>query len=134
MLPLSLLAGACGGDSTPEALRGGHDVYSKLCATCHGGGGQGGVGPSLENVMTTWPTCAEQQEWIALGSERWKQVHGPTYGADDQPIKAPMPGFDDRLSDEEIASVAAFERVQYGGGELDAVFADCGLPVPSTGP
>jgi mono/diheme cytochrome c family protein len=134
MVPLSLLAGACGGGSSvPDELSGGRKIYGSNCATCHGGSGQGGAGPALGDVMDTWPSCTEQQEWIALGSERWKTVHGPTYGADDTPITAVMPGHEDRLSEQEIAEVAAYQRVEFGGGDLAAVLADCGLPAPSSG-
>lgn len=130
MVPLSLVAAACGGQSLPDALREGRDVYGDSCSSCHGRTGQGGVGPALESVMETWPSCQDHQDWVALGSERWKVERGPTYGADDAPITAVMPSHADRLSTREIAAVAAFERVQYGGGDAESVLADCGLSEP----
>jgi mono/diheme cytochrome c family protein len=102
-------------------------VYGDRCSSCHGDTGQGGTGPSLKNVRRTWPSCDDQKEWIALGSEGWKDAHGPTYGANDSQITQIMPGHDDTLSDEEIAAVAAFERVEYGGGDADSELAACGL-------
>jgi len=130
MLPLSLVGIACGGSSLPEALRDGREVYGDVCSTCHGNRGQGGVGPELSGVLETWPTCEQHQEWIALGSERWKDEHGLTYGATDKAITKVMPEHEGRLSAREIAAVAAFERVEYGGGDTDVVLADCGLTTP----
>jgi mono/diheme cytochrome c family protein len=120
---------ACGpGTVTPEALRVGRGVYGDRCSTCHGKRGQGAVGPSLSDVRDTWPTCDEHQEWIRLGSEGWKAEHGPVYGADDTPITKVMPAHETTLTPTEIASVAAYERVQYGGGDPVAELRACGLP------
>lgn len=125
---VTLVALSCApGEAAPEALRNGRGVYGDRCSSCHGDAGQGGVGPSLENVLNTWPSCVDQMEWIALGSEGWKKAHGPTYGANHTEITKPMPGHADTLSDEEIAAVAAFERVEYGGGDADTELAACGL-------
>ncbi len=127
-LVVTLFAVACapGGD-TPAALRKGRDVYGDRCSSCHGSTGEGGVGPSLKNVRSTWPSCADHQEWVALGSEGWKLAHGPTYGANNAQVTKVMPGHADTLSEEEIAAVAAFERVQYGGGDATSELAACGL-------
>jgi hypothetical protein len=38
-----------------------------------------------------------------------------------------MPGFGGTLTEEQLASVVAFERVRFGGGNPDEVLADCGL-------
>lgn len=122
------VAVACApGTETPQALRDGRSVYGDRCSSCHGNAGQGGVGPALADVLSTWPSCADQKEWIALGSEGWKTIYGPTYGATDKEITKKMPGHGETLSDEEIASVAAFERVEYGGGDVDVELAACGL-------
>jgi mono/diheme cytochrome c family protein len=130
LVPLALAAGAVAGacaPDTPTALRTGRDVYGDNCSSCHGDSGGGGVGPSLENVLATWPSCADQIEWITLGSSRWKVVHGTTYGANETPIGGVMPGHDETLSPDEIAAVAAFERVQYGGGDEATELAACGI-------
>lgn len=115
------------GDAAPEALRTGRGVYGDRCSSCHGDAGQGGVGPSLRNVLSTWPSCDDHKEWIALGTEGWKEVHGPTYGANDTEITQKMPGHADTLSADQIAAVAAYERVEYGGGDGDAELAACGV-------
>ncbi len=125
---VTLVALACGAqEGTPEALRTGRGLYGDRCSSCHGNAGQGGVGPSLDNVLNTWPACDDHKEWIALGSEGWKTFHGPTYGANDTEIKTKMPGHADKLSPDEIAAVAAFERVQYGGGDADTELTACGV-------
>ena len=119
----------CGpGSATSESLRTGRGVYGDRCSSCHGSRGQGGVGPSLADVLETWPDCAGQQEWIALGSERWMTERGPTYGANDAPVTKVMPEHATSLTHDEIAAVAAFERVEYGGGDEATELADCGLP------
>lgn len=128
MLTMVLIAVGCGpGESGSPELRTGRSIYADRCATCHGNRGQGGVGPALDQVLATWPSCDDQQRWISLGSEGWKELVGPTYGANDAPIDKVMPGQADLISEREIAMVAAFERVEYGGGEPAAVLSDCGL-------
>ena len=120
---------SCGsGAITSESLRTGRGVYADRCSSCHGSRGQGGVGPSLADVLETFPSCTEQQDWIALGSERWKAERGPTYGADDTAVTKVMPEHASSLTVDEIAAVAAFERVQYGGGDEATESAACGLP------
>lgn len=124
-----LVVVGCGtGDAPPEALRGGRDTYADRCSTCHGSSGQGGAGPAFDDVLAVWSDCSDQQRWISLGSERWSSEVGPEYGDTDRPITGVMPGHGDELSDREIAEVAAYVRVQYGGGDLDTELAACGLP------
>jgi mono/diheme cytochrome c family protein len=119
---------SCGpGSATSESLRAGRNVYGDRCSACHGNRGQGGVGPSLSDVLETWPDCVDQQEWIALGSERWKAEHGPTYGANDAPVTKVMPEHANTLTPLEIAAVAAFERVEYGRGDRATELAACGV-------
>ena len=92
-------------------------MYGDNCSTCHGSGGQGGTGPSLATVTEVWPRCADQIEWITLGSKHWSELYGPTYGPDDVKITGNMPAHEDLLTAEQIAAVAAWERITYGGGE-----------------
>ena len=129
MIVAGVLGVGCGGGpSGPVALKTGRSVYADHCSVCHGSRGQGGVGPTLSEVRETWPDCDDHQEWIALGSAGWKTEHGPTYGADDRPITKEMPGQAASLSPDEIAVVAAFERVEYGGGDAATELAACGVP------
>jgi mono/diheme cytochrome c family protein len=107
----------------------GADVYA-VCAGCHGQGGDGGAGPAFIGgaLLATFPEgqCDLHTEWIRLGTQGWPE---PTYGANEKPVGgfgAPMPGFGS-LSDEELAAVALYERVQFGGEALEAALVDCGL-------
>jgi hypothetical protein len=62
-----------------------------------------------------------------MGSERWKDEVGPTYGATDKEITAIMPSFVAVLTPEEISQIAAFERFRFGGAEMVATLEDCGI-------
>ena len=46
-----------GGDDLGATLQRGAQRYAQQCASCHGGSGQGGVGPALTNT-TSCPSCA----------------------------------------------------------------------------
>ena len=99
------------------------------CAGCHGGGGGGGVGPAFIGgaLYTTFPTCADHTKWIQLGSAGWQAEVGPTYGAEDTVSIGGMPGFQGKLTEDEIYAVVVFERVVFGGGNTEEVLSDCGL-------
>ena len=112
-----LYLGAFGERSKEEALTGaalGAQVYrAQGCSSCHGGGGEGGVGPALaggESVLT-FPEEADHVSWIKTGSAPFR---GQPYGAEDRPggqrtATGGMPGFPG-LSDEEIEAVVLYER------------------------
>jgi mono/diheme cytochrome c family protein len=128
MAVMVVIGVSCGpGSVTSDELRVGRSVYADNCSSCHGNRGQGGVGPALSDVRETWPSCDEHQAWIALGTERWTTERGPVYGAHDTPVTKVMPGHADRLTPEEIAAVAAFERVEYGGGDPAIELGACAL-------
>ena len=109
----------------------GQQVYSggAACAGCHGAGGGGGVGPAFTGgaLYTTFPTCADHTKWIQLGSANWQSEVGPTYGAEDTVSIGGMPGFQGKLTEDELYAVVVFERVVFGGGNTEEVLADCGL-------
>jgi mono/diheme cytochrome c family protein len=100
------------------------------CAACHGAAGEGGAGPAMANgaVLTTFPAgqCTTQMEWVTLGSAGWPD---PTYGATNKPVGGVglMPSFGATLSEQQIASVVVYERVQFGGEPLDEALKDCQL-------
>jgi mono/diheme cytochrome c family protein len=124
---VALVLTACGKSAAPDLLREGRDIYADTCSVCHGSRGQGGVGPSLESVLVTWPDCDGQVEWISLGSAGWKAERGSTYGAQALPVEGGMPAQGDQLTDREIRLVTAFERVEYGGQARSAALDDCGV-------
>ena len=108
----------------------GATVYEEACAVCHGADGGGGAGPAMAGgaVLEAFPTpsCTTQIEWIALGSSDWPDA---TYGANDTPVAGGMPGFEGQLTELEIAQVTLYERVAFGGLEIEATETECGLGI-----
>jgi mono/diheme cytochrome c family protein len=102
------------------------------CSGCHGDNGQGGVGPTFAGgaILATFPSCADHVKWVQLGSGGWQAQVGAEYGAQGALSKGGMPNYDDSLSDEDLRSVIVFERVRFGGADLDETLIDCGLVVP----
>jgi cytochrome c2 len=134
-LVVAVIISACGGASGPRSpLDEGRSIYGNVCSACHGSRGDGGTGPSLRDVIATFPSCSDHIEWVTLGSKRWKDVHGDTYGAPGKRVEGGMPSHEASLEPEEIARVVAFERITYGGGTEDEVVADCGVEESSTTP
>ena len=115
----------------------GEAVYGQ-CAACHGVTGGGVSGPALTGVLETWPDWRDHLAWVAVGSQGWS---GDTYGANAKPKNGGMPPFAGTLSEEELAQVVLYERVEFGGLEegseeyvaLDAIahgestFAEAGM-------
>ncbi|HEY5889070.1 MAG TPA: c-type cytochrome [Acidimicrobiia bacterium] len=125
--------GSSVGGGTTDFIALGQSIYDGQalpavnCASCHGAGGGGGVGPALNGVITTFGSCADQEEWVSLGSAGFKAAGMNTYGDSGKPVTQGMPGFSASLSAEQIAAVTSFERVRFGGGDPEAVLTDCGL-------
>ncbi|MBA3360184.1 MAG: cytochrome c [Acidimicrobiia bacterium] len=123
--------GAPGGAPDFVALGGeiflGQVVTAANCSGCHGPAGQGGTGPALAGVGTTFVSCADHIEWVTKGSSGFQAEGRSTYGDLSKPITANMPSFAASLSAEQIASVVAFERVRFGAVDPATVLADCGL-------
>lgn len=103
-------------------------VYAAQCVACHGAGGGGGAGPALSGgaVLVTFPSgsCSDHVSWIGFGSAGWPEA---TYGATGKPVAGGMPGFGSSLSELELAQVALYERVAFGGEDLMEAEAECGL-------
>ena len=123
--------GSAYGEVTLDFLAMGFELYeSEGCAACHGTGGEGAAGPPFVDggLLATFPEgeCAVHIDWVRLGTDEWPD---PTYGANEKPVGGfgRMPGFGGSLSDEELAAVAVYERVQFGGQSLEAALGDCGL-------
>jgi mono/diheme cytochrome c family protein len=129
VLLVTMVVAACaGGPARSPFLLEGRDLYvANGCSGCHGGRGEGGVGPAMAGVVATFPSCADQARWVSLGSERWKAEVGDTYGATAKPITLVMPGSGERLTDEQIRTVVAYERIEFAGLEEVTVREDCNL-------
>jgi mono/diheme cytochrome c family protein len=122
-----------GGGGGIDFIALGEDIYQGVevtgvnCAACHAPNGQGnGPFPALTGVLTTFGSCADQIEWVQLGSQGLIAAGRDTYGDTGKTINGGMPGHSS-LTAEQLAAVVSFERVRFGGGETDAILADCGL-------
>jgi len=117
--------------STVNYVALGQQIYSgaAACAGCHGANGGGGVGPAFiaGELYTTFPTCSDHAKWIQLGSAGWQSEVGATYGAEDKVSIGGMPGFQGKLTEDELYAVVVFERVVFGGSQTEEVLTDCGL-------
>jgi len=107
-----------GGGGTDFIALGG-DIYNGVaitgvnCAGCHGVNGQGaGSFPALTGVLTTFGACVDHLEWVTLGSGGFTEQG--SYGDTSKPVGGGMPAFGGSLSADQIAAVAAFERVRFG--------------------
>lgn len=119
------------GSSSVDFFAEGGAIYGQ-CAACHGAGGEGGAGPAFSGgaVLATFPadSCDDHVKWVTLGTANWPES---TYGATAKPVGGVgvMPGYEATLTPEQIASVALYERVQFGGQDLEEAERDCGLVV-----
>jgi Cytochrome C oxidase, cbb3-type, subunit III len=120
-------SGAGGGGGDFVAM--GEDVYVNVanCDGCHGAQGQGGVGPGFSGVLTTFGSCADHIDWVSLGSSGFQAAGESTYGDTDKAIGGGMPAFGTSLTEEQLASAVAFERVRFGGADPAEALTDCGL-------
>jgi mono/diheme cytochrome c family protein len=108
------------GELTP--LQAGGEVYvSSACAGCHGAGGAGNSGvPGFEGVLDTWPDFRDHMMWVRLGNGGWFEAAGDdVYGANGTPTNGGTMPAHPTLSDQELAEVVLYERVQFGGMEED---------------
>ena len=126
--------GAPGGGTTDFLARG-EALFTDTqvaCNVCHGNNGEGGVGPTFAGgaVLITFPSCADHVQWVQLGSTGWQAQVGAAYGAQGTLSKGGMPAFGDALGDQDLRSVITFERVRFGGANLEETLADCGLVIP----
>jgi mono/diheme cytochrome c family protein len=113
-----------------EAIFQGGEVSGVNCAGCHGAGGGGGAGPALNGVLRVFGSCPDHIEWVTLATGGLQAAGETTYGDTNKPLGgfgSPMPGFGSSLTEEQIAAVASFERVRFGGQEPEAALTDCGL-------
>ena len=118
--------GGGGGGEVTAVFAEGQGIYDGQCASCHGAGGGGGVGPALSGgaVLTTFGACTDHVEWVTLGSSGWPDS---SYGDSAKPVGGGMPGFGGSLSEEELAAVVLYERVAFGQQPLEDSGVDCGV-------
>lgn len=92
-LALGVLAG-CGSDGSSRPSASGASIYATNCARCHGAEGQGGVGPSLAGIASTFPEADGQIAFVSNGG-------------------GGMPRFGDLLSDADIRAVVDYTRATF---------------------
>ena len=107
-------------------------VYNQ-CASCHGGGGEGGVGYAFKDgsVLTTFPHIEDQLRWVKFGSDAYiaagVEIAGDPNRAGGAHVAgttgAPMPaaGLGLGLTDAEILAVVCHERYDLGGAVEEGV-------------
>jgi mono/diheme cytochrome c family protein len=101
VVALATLFAACGGGGAPATpsdpvLAQGQQIYTRNCASCHGQGGNGGMGPKLAGVVAkVYPNIADQEAVISNG-------------------RGSMPAWKGKLSADDITAVARYEREVLG--------------------
>ena len=92
---LAVIAAGCGGGGEAQPTTG-KGIYVARCATCHGVGGQGGVGPALAGVVATkYPNIEDQIAIVTNG-------------------KGAMPSWRGELTPKEIRKVVEYTRTGLG--------------------
>jgi len=112
--------------SVDPQIKLGGQIFAANCSGCHGAAGEGGTGRPLNEVLKTFPDVKDHLAWIENGSP----AAGTPYGDPKRPggqriagsngFTAKMPGFKGTLSADEIAAVARYERVTFGGEAASA--------------
>jgi hypothetical protein len=103
----------------------GATVYNQ-CASCHGGGGEGGVGYSFldGSVIETFPHIEDQLRWVKFGSDAYVAAGVEIYGNPNRAGGArisgatgvmPAAGEALGLTDVEILAVVCHERYDLAG-------------------
>lgn len=100
----------------------GAEVYSS-CGSCHGGAGQGGVGPALAGgaVVEVFPEPGEHIRWVMLGTAGYQAEGTATYGATEKPVggaASPMPA-QMSLESSDLLAVVRHERETLSGEAFD---------------
>ncbi len=118
---------SAGGSGGAQFLAIGEAQYPG-CAGCHGVNGEGGVGPAFGAINAVFTSCLDHMDWVRLGTNGYRDQGIATYGDLGKPVGGGgvMPGFAG-LTDEQLASVVAFERIRFGGADPEQTFVDCGL-------
>gem|GEM_PF-71883 len=98
----------------------GGEVYAEHCASCHGAGGGGGVGPGFNNgaIIETFNLLEAQVAWVVHGTQGYEDAGFTTYGDTEKPLGgdgALMPAFGEELTVEELVTSVLYERIELGG-------------------
>lgn len=111
-------------------LAAGASTYN-ICSSCHGGGGEGGVGYPFANgeVIKTFPHIEDQLRFVYFGSQAYQDAGIDIYGNPDREggphvtkARGVMPAQGGSLTDVEILNVVCHERYTLGGMEEGAEY------------
>ncbi len=104
----------------------GQAVYDTTCTFCHGSTGGGISAPALAGgtVLATFSECSDHIEWVTLGSDGWPES---TYGDTNKPVSGGMPTFGRSLEDQDLRAAVLYERVAFGGEDVEVAEAGCGF-------
>lgn len=103
----------------------GEETYS-VCASCHGGGGEGGVGYAFTEgeVLKTFPHIEDQLRFVYYGTEMYNAADVEIYGNPEREGGphltgglGNMPAQGGSLTDAEILGVVCHERFALGGAD-----------------
>ena len=127
--------GGAGGVDVRALIGEGSALFAEpsSCTSCHGSGGEGGTGPALAgDVLSTFAMCTDHIEWVSLGTTGFQDAGRATYGDLGEAVGAggQMPSFRDTLTEDEIAAVVFYERVVFGGQDVEEAVFDCGFAQP----
>ncbi len=104
----------------------GQAIYASKCSSCHGSGGEGGVGYPLAGgeVLQSFPDINQHFAFVYTGN---KPYAGLTYGSGrhiggQRGVPGAMPAWGSadggELTDAEIVEVVCYERYGLGGGDV----------------
>jgi mono/diheme cytochrome c family protein len=107
----------------------GAEVYG-TCSSCHGAGGEGGVGRPFAGgeVLATFPHIEDQLRFVYFGTAEYNVAGVPVYGNPEReggvhetgslgPMPAQGANAGGDLTDEEILAVVCHERYTLGGAD-----------------
>lgn len=110
--------------NVPTQINEGALVFGNNCASCHGAGGEGGVGRQLNDgeVLKTFPNIADQLEFVWIGDQGIG--NGNIYGNPHRPGGphkagsyggAQMPAWNGTLTQSDLLAVVRHERETLSG-------------------
>ena len=108
----------------------GAEVYAANCSSCHGAGGEGGIGYPFTGgeVLRTFPHIEDQLRFVYSGSAEYSAAGIAVYGDPDREggvhatgARGQMPGFGAEaggaLTEAEILAVVCHERYTLSGAD-----------------
>jgi mono/diheme cytochrome c family protein len=139
ILPLWVFMYARSLTPVPEKVKGpladGATLYKAGCSSCHGGGGEGGVGYQFSGgeILKTFPHIEDQLRWVYAGTTGYTGAGVTVYGTPERTpihntgVKGVMPAqgskFGGSLTEVQILDVVCHERYTLGGADLKGDYA-----------